>query len=77
MTLCPELLAQIQNNFRQKFLIKRSFKNIEYDQDTRQSQTVDKPVASLGRTAQQSQDIRKENKAIEPALSSPSRGLQN
>ena len=51
----------------------------EYDQEIHvpQSQTTDKPVASWGRATQQSWDTRKTNKAKQPALSSPSRWLQN
>ena len=42
----------------------------EDDQEIPQLQTADKPVASLGRTTQQSRDTRKTNKAKQPALSS-------
>ena len=45
----------------------------EYNQKIPQSQTADKPVASLGRATQQSRDTRNTNKAKQPALSSPSR----
>ena len=45
----------------------------EYDQQIPQSQTVDKPMASRGRAAQQSQDAKKTNQAKQPALSFPSR----
>ena len=48
-----------------------------YDPEIPQSQTADKPVASWGRATQQSRDTRKTNKAKQPALSSPSRWLQN
>ena len=40
----------------------------EYDQEIPQSQTTDKPVASLGRAAQQSRDTLKTTKAKQPAL---------
>ena len=40
-------------------------------QEIPQSQTADKPVASLGRATQQSPDTKKTNKAKQPALSSP------
>ena len=50
----------------------------EYDQEIPKSQTADKPVASLElRATQQSRDSRKTNKIKQPALSSPSRRLQN
>ena len=45
----------------------------EYIQEIPQSQTADKPAASLGRATQQSRDTRKTNKAEQPALSSPLR----
>ena len=48
----------------------------EYDQAIPQSQTADKPMASMvprGRVTQQSRDTRKTNQAKQPALSSPSR----
>ena len=38
-------------------------RNSEYDQETPQSQTADKPVAPRGRATQQSRDTRKTNKA--------------
>ena len=37
-------------------------KNSEYDQKIPQSQTADKPIASLGRATQQSRDTRKTDK---------------
>ena len=49
---------------------------IEYDQEIQQSQTADSPMAPRGRATQPSQDIRKTNKAKQPALSFPSRWLQ-
>ena len=48
-----------------------------YDQEIPQSQTADKPMAPRWRATQQSWDTRKANKAKQPALSSPSRWLQN
>ena len=45
--------------------------NSEYDQEIPQSQTADIPMAPRGRATQQSRDIRKTNKAKQPALSSP------
>ena len=49
----------------------------EYDQEIPQSQTADKPTVPRGRATQQPQDTRKTNLAKQPALSSPSRWLQN
>ena len=46
---------------------------IEYDQEMKQSQTADKPMAPRGRATQQSRDTRKTNLAKQPALSSASR----
>ena len=60
-----------------KLHIKSAFKTSEYYPEIPQSQTADKPVASWGRATQQSRDTRKTNKAKQPALSSPSRWLQN
>ena len=48
-----------------------------YDQEIPQSQTADKPMAPRGRTTQPLRDSRKTNQAKQPALSSPSRWLQN
>ena len=48
----------------------------EYDQEIPQSQTADNPMAPLGRATQPSRDTRKTNKAKQPALFSPSRGLK-
>ena len=42
---------------------------IEYDQEMKQSQTADKPMAPRGRATQQSRDTRKTNLAKQPALS--------
>ena len=48
-------------------------KRSEYDKEIPQSQTADKPLASLGRATQQSRDTMKTNKVKQQALSSPSR----
>ena len=46
----------------------------EYHQEIPQSQTADKPMASIGRATQQSRDTRKTNKVKKKqALSSQSR----
>ena len=69
----------LQRNYRKMTISSWSFSynsfvnNSEYDQEIPQSQTADKPVATVGRATQQSRDTRKTNKAKQPALSSPLR----
>ena len=49
----------------------------EYDQEIPQSQTADNTMAPRGRATQPSRETRKTNFTKQPALSSPSRCLQN
>ena len=65
---------RLKTSFCKSFVI-LSFAIIvsEYDQEMPQSQTADKPVASLGRAKQQSRDSRKTNNAKQPPLSTPPR----
>ena len=57
----PELISSLQKKVR------------EYDQEIIQPQIADKPMAPRGGATQQSRDIRKTNRAKQPALSFPSR----
>ena len=52
-------------------------KKCKCDQKIPQSQTADKPMAPRGRPTRPSRDTRKTNQAKQPALSFPSRWLQN